>query len=209
MKRKIFVFLSLLTFVLFVCGCKEEIIEMPTVVIDETIGQEDSSEVKSNAEVESENSNTNVDHSSSSTVNGNGTVTGSDSSQAVVDHSSSSTVNGNGTVTGSDSSQAVDLSDRAVILGQWEIISRSVDGKEETSDTKYLVITEDYKFYYTNNLKSLSGDYRYSYENGVITVILKNQVDETYAVTMKSGDELTLKYESSAKNYVDIYKKVQ
>ena len=185
MKRKIFVFLSLLTFVLFVCGCKEEIIEMPTVVIDETIGQEDSSEVKSNAEVESENSNTNVDHSSSSTVNGNGTVTGS------------------------DSSQAVDLSDRAVILGQWEIISRSVDGKEETSDTKYLVITEDYKFYYTNNLKSLSGDYRYSYENGVITVILKNQVDETYAVTMKSEDELTLKYESSAKNYVDIYKKVQ
>ena len=84
-----------------------------------------------------------------------------------------------------------------------------VDDVEETPETKYLVITEDYKFYLTNSLKSLVGDYKYSYEDAVITVTLNNQLDETYAVTMDSKDKLTLKYGDSAKVFVDTYKKVQ
>ena len=84
-----------------------------------------------------------------------------------------------------------------------------VDDVEETPETKYLVITEDYKFYLTNSLKSLAGDYKYSYKDAVITVTLNNQLDETYDVTMESKDKLTLKYVASEKVYVDTYKKVQ
>ena len=171
MKKLIFAILSIITVLLFICGCEEEVIEMPTVVIDETIGQEESSEIGLGIEIESNNN--------SVVVNSNA------------------------------ASDKVDLSDPNLIIGKWEIVSHLVDDKEETPETKYLVITEDYKFYLTNSLTSLSGDYRYSYKDAVITVTLNNQLDEAYAVTMDSEDELTLKYGASAKVFEDTYKKVQ
>ena len=48
----------------------------------------------------------------------------------------------------------VDLSDPLVIVGKWELVSHLVDDVEENADYKYLVITEDRKFYFTNSLTS-------------------------------------------------------
>ena len=171
MKKLLWLFLPFVIICTVFCGCEEEIIEKPTIVIDETIGQEESSEIDLGIDIETNDSSVVVDSN--------------------------------------NTTEEVDLSDSGVILGKWEIVSHLVDDVEETPETKYLVITEDYKFYLTNSLKSLVGDYKYSYEDAVITVTLNNQLDETYAVTMESKDKLTLKYAASAKVYVDTYKKVQ
>ena len=171
MKKLLWLFLPFVIICTVFCGCEEEIIEKPTIVIDETIGQEESSEIDLGIDIETNDSSVVVDSN--------------------------------------NTTEEVDLSDSGVILGKWEIVSHLVDDVEETPETKYLVITEDYKFYLTNSLKSLVGDYKYSYEDAVITVTLNNQLDETYAVTMDSKDKLTLKYGDSAKVFVDTYKKVQ
>ena len=171
MKKLLLLFLPFVIVCTVLCGCEEEIIEKPTIVIDETIGQEESSEIDLGIDIE---------------TNDNSVVADSN-----------------------DTTEEVDLSDPNIIVGKWEIVSHLVDDVEETPETKYLVITEDYKFYLTNSLTSLSGDYRYSYKDAVITVTLNNQLDEAYAVTMDTEDKLTLKYGASAKVYVDTYKKVQ
>ena len=172
MKRIIALLISVLLSVVLFCGCEEEVIEMPTIVIDDTIGQDDTSNIELGIDL------------------------GDDTSS--------------GTTSGSDNVyEEVDLSDPNVIVGKWEITSHLVDNVEETAETKYLVITEDYKFYYTNSLTSLTGDYRYSYKDAVITVTLNNELDEAYTVTMENEETLTLKYGASAKVYVDTYKKVQ
>lgn len=173
MKRIIAVLLAVLISMALFCGCQEEIIEMPTIVIDDTIGQDDTSNIELGIDLGD-------DDSSSGTNSGSDTVY-----------------------------EEVDLSDPNVIVGKWEIVSHLVDDAEETAETKYLVITEDYKFYYTNSLTSLTGDYRYSYKDAVITVTLNNELDEAYTVTMENEETLTLKYGASAKVYVDTYKKVQ
>lgn len=171
MKKLLWLFLPFVIICTVFCGCEEEIIEKPTIVIDETIGQEESSEIDLGIDIETNDSSVVVDSN--------------------------------------NTTEEVDLSDSGVILGKWEIVSHLVDDVEETPETKYLVITEDYKFYLTNSLKSLAGDYKYSYKDAVITVTLNNQLDETYDVTMESKDKLTLKYVASEKVYVDTYKKVQ
>ncbi len=169
MKKIISLFVLLVMIFSFACGCEEEIIEMPTIVIDETKDKNNSS--KPNAD---DDKNDDTDDTSSDTT-----------------------------------TEEVDLSDPNVIVGKWEIVTHLVDDKEETYETKYLIITEDYKFYLSNSLTSLSGNYFYTYKDAVITVTLNNQLHEAYAVTMDNEDSLTLKYGASAKVYVDTYKKVQ
>ena len=171
MKKTIAVLLAVLLSAGIFCGCEDEVIEMPTIVIDDTIGQDSSSDINLGIDIDEDDENVDSEIG--------------------------------------DVYEDVDLSDPNVIVGKWEIVSHLVDDVEETSETKYLVITEDYKFYLTNSLTSLSGDYRYTYEDAVITVTLNNQLDEAYAVTMDNEDTLTLKYGASAKVYTDTYTKVK
>ena len=172
MKRIIALLISVLISVVLFCGCEEEVIEMPTIVIDDTIGQDDSSDI--NLGIDIDDNDNDVGDVGDDTIY-----------------------------------EEVDLSDPNVIVGKWELISHLVDDVEESAETKYLVITEDYKFYLTNSLTSLTGDYRYTYADAVITVTLNNLLDEAYAVTMDNEDTLTLKYGASAKVYVDTYSKVK
>ena len=171
MKKTIAILLAVLLSATLFSGCAEEIIEKPTIVIDDTIGQDDSSDINLGIDIDKDDENADSDIG--------------------------------------DVYEEVDLSDPNVIIGKWEIVSHLVDDVEETAETKYLVITEDYKFYLTNSLTSLNGDYRYTYADAVITVTLNNQLDEAYAVTMDNEDTLTLKYGASAKVYTDTYTKVK
>lgn len=167
MKKSIAILMILAMSVLFFCGCEEEIIYNPTVVIDET--KEDDANTNSDVNIGDIEDDTNSD----------------------IEY------------------EEVDLSDPLVIVGKWELVSHLVDDAEEASDYKYLVITEDRKFYFTNSLTSLSGNYTYEYSDAVITVYLNNQVDEAYAVTMETSEDLSLKYASSSKIFVDTFKKVE
>ncbi len=171
MKKSIAILMILALSVLFVCGCEEDVIYNPTIVIDETLEEDTNSNV--NSELDNTDENQNEDNNQD------------------------------------ESFEAVDLSDPLVVVGKWELVSHVVDDKEEQADYKYLVITEDRKFYFTNSLTSLSGNYTYEYTEGKITVYLNNQLDEAYAVTMETSEDLTLKYSASAKIYVDTFKKVK
>lgn len=168
MKKSMAIFLVLAMSILFVCGCEDEIIYNPTIVIDETIEEDANSDVNSDIDNDDD---TNEDNN--------------------------------------EIFEEVDLTDPMVIVGKWELVSHMVDDNEEQADFKYLVITEDRKFYFTNSLTSLSGNYTYEYTEGKITVYLNNQLDEAYAVTMETSEDLTLKYGASAKIFVDTFKKVQ
>ena len=171
MKKSIAILMILALSVLFVCGCEEDVIYNPTIVIDETLEEDANSNV--NSDVDNSDENQNEDNNQN------------------------------------DSLESVDLSDPLVIVGKWELVSHTVDDVEEQADFKYLVITEDRKFYNTNSLNSLSGNYTYEYTEGQITVYLNNQLDEGYAVTMETSNDLSLMYSASAKIYVDTFKKVQ
>ena len=184
--------LIIAAFCICVCfsGCADETAKRPVKVIDETKDYVDDEENNSGEFVPPE--------SDSASPSGNsGTASNSDANNS-----------DNGNSSNTPSKSDVDLKDPTVIIGKWKAETRLVNGKEGTVDTKYLVITEDFKFYPTNDYVAYSGSLTYHYEEGKITVMLGDKIDEEYVVSMDDEDTLTLTYTKSGNTIADTYSKI-
>ncbi|MBR5922282.1 MAG: hypothetical protein IKZ59_00650 [Clostridia bacterium] len=188
MKKAVLILLAFCVCLAFV-GCEPEVVKRPVKIIDETKDYVDEAESDPDDFVPPDGTSSHTPDSSDTT-------------------DTSSDASGDNSSTDTPEKTEVDLKDPTVIIGKWKAETRLVNGKEGTFETKYLVITEDFKFYPTNDYVAYTGNLTYHYEEGKITVMLGDKIDEEYVVSMDNEDTLTLSYTKSGNTIEDTYSKI-
>lgn len=190
MKKSLLIISLLFVFVFLFTACKEdEIITNSTVTTEETVDEVPESQTSNDNEEKTESKKAEEKTESNTTES---------------DIKSNNKVKKETPVT-----QSVDLSDRNVIVGKWKALTKTIDGVSSAPEHTYLIITDDFKFYPSDSLTSLSGNYTYEYNNGKLIVSQGSTLYCEYTVSMKSEDDITLTYISDGKNIVETYEKTE
>ena len=102
------------------------------------------------------------------------------------------------------------MTDPLVIVASWKTVAQTVNGEKKAEfDHKYLTISQDFKFYPSNNSTMVMVDGgNYYFENNTLTVTMDGK-DTVWTVEMKTYDDLKLTKVEDGVTTVMEYEKIR